>query len=475
MFTNYKEARAYCEASGIEMIDFKMVDLWGRWRHLTIPIQRFRPEVMTHGIGFDGSNYGYAPVERSDMVFIPDLTTAVREPFSAVPTLNMLGDVLVIDKENRPFDQYPRNVLKKAVEYLKETGLADEMHILPEFEFFIFDHVSSTVQPQESSYRVDMDHAIWNSGRNDVKNLGYHVAKHGGYHVDAPLDHDYELRSKICQTLENMGIEVKYHHMEVAGGQMEIEPEIGPVCEMADNIMMIKYVVKNMAMAAGKTATFMPKPIYDEAGSGLHVHMLLKKNGYPIFYDEDGYSGLSKKALNFIGGILTHARSLCALTNPSTNSFKRLVPGYEAPVSLVYATANRSAVIRIPSYAKTPNTKRFELRCPDATCNPYYALAAILMAGIDGMQREIDPVAEGFGPYDCNLYKLSKEEQSKIKGLPTSLEEACLALETDNDYLKAGGVFPQRLLEVWNERRLEEARRINSIPHPAEFNMYYDL
>ena len=280
----------------------------------------------------------------------------------------------------------------------------------------------------------------------------------------------------MCMMIEDWGNPVKYHHHEVGGpGQMEIEVELNDMPDMADNTMIIKYIIKNMASREGKTATFLPKPIYQEAGNGLHVHMMLLKDGQPLFYDEDGYSGLSRTAHYFIGGLLKHIASLCAFTNPSTNSFKRLVPGYEAPVTVGYATSNRSAVIRIPAYAKTPETKRFELRNPDATANPYYAYAAILMAGLDGIENRIDPAANGWGPYDCNLYTLSEEEQKKIKGLPKSLGEALDALEADHDYLTKGNVFPQRLIDVWIDRKRKELKQLEQIPNPAEFKMYFDL
>ncbi len=307
-------------------------------------------------------------------------------------------------------------------------------------------------------------------------NNGYEVAGKGGYHVAAPQDVGYDLRSRMCMMMEDWGIKVKYHHHEVGGpGQMEIEVELADMPDMVDNTMITKYIIKNLAAQEGKTATFLPKPIYQEAGSGMHVHMLLLKDGQPIFYDENGYSKLSRTAHYFIGGLLKHIASLCAFTNPSTNSFKRLVPGYEAPVTIGYATSNRSAVIRIPAYAKTPETKRFELRNPDATANPYYAYAAILMAGLDGIENQIDPAQNGWGPYDFNLYTLSKEEQLKIKGLPKSLGEALDALENDHDYLTKGGVFPERLIEVWTARKREELKQMEMIPNPAEFKMYYDL
>ena len=471
-----EELRKLCAEQGIRMIDFKMTDLDGRWRHITIPVERFNEDIFVQGIGFDGSNYGYAPVEKSDMVFIPDPATAVIDPFVEIPTLTMCGNVCVIGEENRPFDQYPRNVSLRAVEYMKKQGIADEMLIGPEFEFHLFDNVSYTVSPQKTSFTIDTAQASLNSGKESTYNNGFQVPAGGGYHIAAPQDIAYNLRSKMCILLENWGVDVKYHHHEVGGsGQMEIEVELGDMVDMADKTMIIKYVIKNTAVQAGKTATFMPKPIHREAGNGMHVHMLLKKDGKPVFYDKDGYSGLSQTAHYFIGGLLRHIASLCALTNPSTNSFKRLVPGFEAPVTVGYATSNRSAVIRIPAYAKSPETKRFELRNPDATANPYYAYAAILMAGIDGVINKIDPSACGWGPYDFNLYDLSDEEKAKIESLPKTLEEALDALEADHDYLTAGGVFPERLIEIWIDRKRREALELSQIPNPAEFKKYYDL
>lgn len=476
---NRTDIKGLCKEKGIRMIDFKMTDLDGRWRHITIPAERFNEDIFVYGIGFDGSNYGYAPVEKSDMVFIPDPATAVVDPFTEVPTLTMCGNVYVIGKigtENTPFDQYPRNVSLRAIEYMKSENIADEMLIGPEFEFHLFDNVSYRTDPQKTAFTIDTRQASWNSGKETPDNSGYQVPKTGGYHIAAPNDVAYSLRSKMCMYMEDWGIDVKYHHHEVGGsGQMEIEVELGDMVDMADKTLIIKYIIKNAAVQEGKTATFMPKPIYKEAGNGMHVHMLLMKDGEPIFYDENGYSGLSQTAHYFIGGLLKHVASLCAFTNPSTNSFKRLVPGYEAPVTIGYATSNRSAVIRIPAYAKSPQTKRFELRNPDATCNPYYAYAAILMAGLDGIKNKIDPSENGWGPYDYNLYNLSEEEQAKIQSLPRTLDEALDALEKDHDYLTAGGVFPERLIEIWIDRKRKEALEISQIPHPAEFAKYYDL
>jgi len=459
------------------MIDFKMIDLMGRWRHLGIPVGRFKPDTLEFGIGFDGSNYGFAPVEKSDMVFIPDITTAVKEPFTEVPTLSMIGDVFVIAQpENYRFEQDPRSIAVKAEEYMQSTGIADEMRIGPEYEFHVFDHVCYECSPQKSGFVIDAEQAIWNSGDNEHQNLGYKIPAKAGYHIASPQDILYDLRSRMCVLMEENDIPVKYHHHEVGGpGQVEIEVEFGTMREMADKTMLAKYLIKNLAFQEGKTVTFMPKPLYAEAGNGLHVHMHLFKNGEPVFFDEAGYSGLSQQALYFIGGMLKHAPALLGFTNPSTNSYKRLVPGYEAPVSVCFATANRSAVIRVPAYAKSPAQKRFEFRSADATCNPYLAFAAMLMAGLDGIENKIDPTAEGFGPYDVNLYTLSPEEKAKIKGLPTSLDEALNALEQDHAFLTKGGVFPEKLIQIWIEAKRKEARKVNDIPHPMEFELYYDL
>ncbi|MCL1907234.1 MAG: type I glutamate--ammonia ligase [Propionibacteriaceae bacterium] len=474
MFKNLQQAKDFCRDNEIKMVDFMMIDLNGRWRHLTIPADRLTEHTMEHGIGFDGSNYGFAPIEKSDMVFIPDLSSAYVDEFSSVPTLAMIGDVFVIDlPKNRRFDQDPRNVAYHAQEYMKKSGIADEMRIGPEYEFHVFDHVSYEVSPQCSRYSLDSEQAEWNSG-DEIHNLGYKMAKKGGYHMAPPLDQLSDFRSEVVLLMENQGIKVKYHHHEVGGpGQLEIEVEFGGMMEMADKTMMAKHLIKNYAVSVDKSVTFMPKPLYEEAGNGMHVHMHLFKDGKPLFYSEDGYAQLSEMAHHFIGGLLTHARALCAFTNPSTNSYKRLVPGYEAPVTIGYATSNRSSVIRIPAYAKAPMDKRFELRSPDATCNPYYAFAAILMAGLDGVKNKISP--EGHGPYDFNLYTLSAEEQKNIEQLPRTLDEALDALEADHDFLTEGGVFPQRLIDIWLENKRAEAARCSQIPHPVEFELYYDL
>ena len=458
----------------IQMVDFKMVDINGQYRHVTIPACNFSEETMKYGIGFDASNYGYAVVEKSDMVFIPDPDTAVVDPFCQIPTLSMTGNAMIIDNpENRPLAQYPRNIVLAANQYMKDSGIADTMLILPEFEFYLFDQVGWEVQPYSISSQVDAVQSYWNSA---VEGKGTVVPKQKNYHIAKPFDVTYECRSEMVMHMLDAGIDINYHHPEVAAsGQFEIEPQLGEMVKMADATMMIKYIIHNTALKHGKSATFMPKPIYGEAGSGMHVHMLLLKDGQPVFSDDNGYSHLSREAHWFMGGLLKHISSLCALTNPSTNSFKRLVPGFEAPVTVGYATSNRSAVIRIPAYAKSPEKRRFELRNPDATCNPYFCYAAILMAGLDGIKNQIDPHENGWGPYDLNLYNLPEEEKAKLKSLPVCLEDALDALEADHDYLTAGGVFPEELIANFIKNKRKECRELASIPNPAEFDKYYNL
>ena len=458
----------------IKMVDFKMVDINGQFRHVTIPAVHFSEQTLVDGVGFDASNYGYAVVEKSDMVFIPELDTAYIDPFCEVPTLSMTGNAMIIDyPENRPLAQYPRNIVLAAEQYMKDSGIADTMLILPEFEFYVFDEVNWEVKPDSIGVTLDNQQSFWNSGSNG---LGVVVPHQKNYHIAKPFDNTYEMRSEMCLKMEEAGIPIKYHHPEVgASGQFEIEPLLGQMSKMADATMMIKYIIHNTALKYGKTATFMPKPIYNEAGSGMHVHMLLLKDGEPVFSDDNGYSHLSRDAHYFMGGLLKHIGAICALSNPSTNSFKRLVPGFEAPVTIGYATSNRSAVIRIPAYAKSPKMRRFELRNPDATCNPYFCYAALLMAGLDGIKNKIDPHENGWGPYDMNLYSLSDEEKAKLHQLPTSLDAALDALEADHDFLTAGGVFPEQLLKTFVANKRRELAEMSKIPTPAEFDKYYNL
>lgn len=473
MFKNAEEVIRFIEDNDIKMVDFKMVDIHGAFRHVTIPASRFGESTLSEGIGFDASNYGYASVEKSDMVFIPDVTTAAIDPFCEVPTLSMTGNAMIIDyPENRPFPQYPRNIVLAAERYMKETGIADRMLILPEFEFYLFDKAGWKVESSRQEAFVDFDQAHWNSDAEETGNI---VPFQKNYHIAKPFDTTYECRSQMVLRMEEAGIPVKYHHPEVgAAGQFEIEPQLGEMSKMADASMMIKYIIKNTAREYGMCATFMPKPVCGEAGSGMHVHMLLMNGDVPVFSDDAGYSHLSQTAHYFMGGLLKHIDSLCAITNPSTNSFKRLIPGFEAPVTVGYATSNRSAVIRIPAYAKSPDLRRFELRNPDAVCNPYFAYAAILMAGLDGVKNRVDPHENGWGPYDMNLYTLPEEEKAKLKGLPVSLEQTLDALEADHDYLTTGGVFPEELLRNYLRTKRGECAELAKIPTAPEFSRYFN-
>ncbi|KUO70552.1 MAG: glutamine synthetase [Clostridia bacterium BRH_c25] len=477
MFENLTEAKEYCDSRGIKIVDFKITDLTGRWHHLSIPVTRLSEKLFEEGIGFDGSSYGFLTVEKSDMVFIPDLGTAFIDPFCEVPTLSMIGDIHTLEGGIKRYEGDPRYIAEKAERFMVSTGIADENIIGPEFEFYIFDQIAFESKPNHQEVTIDSKQAEWNTNELYEDNLGYKVKHKGGYHLALPYDTTNDLRSKMTLMLEELGMPIKYHHHEVGGpGQLELEVEAGRMREMADKTYLLKYVVKNMAIKNGKSATFMPKPMFGEAGSGMHVHMWLYKDGKPLFYDKDGYSGLSQTALYFIGGLLKHSPALLGFTSPSTNSYKRLVPGYEAPVSICFATSNRSAVIRIPGYGNSPDSKRFEFRPSDAACNPYLAYSALLMAGLDGIINSIDPVKEGFGPYDVNIFELGEEERKKIKSLPKSLEEAMDVLKKDNEFLLRGGVFTKQLIDTWIMNKLDkEHKKISLVPHPAEFEMYYDL
>ncbi|MGE5560052.1 MAG: type I glutamate--ammonia ligase [Chloroflexota bacterium] len=476
MFKDADEALRYVKDNDIRMVVFKIVDLAGRWHHLSIPAARLSKKTFSDGIGFDGSSYGFAVLEKSDMIFRPDPSTAFLDPFCDEPTLSMIGDIYEIGEQVGRYASDPRYIAEKAEAYLAKTGIADRCILGPEFEFYVFDQAAYRHTPNHSEYFIDTEEAEWNSGNRDEWNSGYKVPHHGGYHLALPHDVTHNLRSQISLLLEDMGCPVKYHHHEVGGpGQVEIEVELGGLRDMADRSMLLKYVVRNAAVAAGKTATFMPKPIEGEAGNGMHVHFQLFNGSEPVFYDATGYSGLSKTALYAIGGLLKHSPALLGLTNPSTNSYKRLVPGYEAPVSICFATANRSSVIRVPGYATQPEKKRFEFRPSDATTNPYLAYAALLMAALDGITNQIDPTAEGFGPYDVNVFDLPESERMKIKALPKSLDEAADALEADHAFLLAGGVFSEELIRTWLRRIRSDARKVGIAPHPLEYKLYYDL
>ena len=481
MFENYRQIADFIRANGIKIIDFKENDLAGRWHHLSVPAERFTETLLKNGIGFDGSSYGFLTVEKSDMVFLPDIKSAFVDPVAELPTISMIGDIYKINKEGyERFEDDPRYIAEKAEKYLAEAGISDLCLFGPEFEFYIMDNMEFRVEMNNIEVHLDSAQAEWNtidSPYDEVAaNRGYKVMGHKGYHADLPYDISFDLRNEIVRLLEDNGVPVKYHHPENGGpGQVEIEVNFSTLREMGDRTQKLKYIVKNTAIKKGKTVTFMPKPFYREAGSGMHVHLQMFKEGKPLFYDKDGYSCLSKTALYAIGGILRHSPALMAFTNPSTNSYKRLVPGYEAPVSICFATANRSAVIRIPGYATQPEEKRFEFRPPDATANPYLCYTAILMAAIDGIKNKTDPSAAGFGPYDKNMYKLTDKEKKKVKALPASLEEAAAAIEKDNEFLLAGGVFTKSIIGSQLTRIRKDNEEVSQIPHPIEFKKYFDL
>jgi glutamine synthetase len=476
MFSNFEELQNFVKEKNIKIIDFKIVTLTGKWNHLSIPVTRLSPRIFTDGIGFDGSSYGYAVIEKSDMVFIPDVATAFIDPYCEVPTLSMIANIYQLGDAVERFEGDPRFVTEKAINYLKEMGIADDFVIGPEFEFYVFDHISFEVKANHQEVTIDSNEAPWNSN-NKENNQGYKTPFQKGYHAALPYDITNDLRSEMCLELEEMGVPVKYHHHEVgAAGQLEIEVELGSLLKMADATLIAKYIIKNTAIKHGKTATFMPKPLFGEAGSGMHVHMMLKKNGENLFYDKNGYSGLSQDALYFIGGVLKHSPSLLAFTNPSTNSYKRLIPGFEAPVSICFGASNRSAVIRVPGYANSPDSKRFEFRPSDGTGNPYLSYSALLMAGIDGVVNKIDPTQEGYGPYDVNVFDLPDEERNRIKALPKSLDEALEALKNDNEYLLKGGVFDKAFLDNWIKYKTnKELVKVLPVPTPQEYSMYFDV
>jgi glutamine synthetase len=453
------------------MIDLKFSDLWGRWHHVTIPARQFTDQLMRDGVGFDGSSVGLKSVKSGDMVLLPDLTTAFRDPFCHEPTLSFICSAFEADTK-APFANDPRNVVLRAEEYLRSTGIADESIWGPEYEFYVFNSVSIENGVNVASYRVDSAEAAWNSA---TAGHGHLIPLHGGYHAIPPKDSLHNLRSEICVELERAGIEVKYHHHEVGGpGQCEIETPLVGILRAGDATQLIKYFVKNIAVRHGQTATFMPKPLFGEAGSGMHFHQMLRSAGRNVFFARGAYGCMSETARHYIGGILRHGAALLAITNPSTNSYRRLVPGFEAPVSAIYSLGNRSAAIRVPKYADQEDTARFEFRPPDATCNVYLALAAQLMAGLDGIAKRIDPTAEGFGPIDKNVFALSEEERRTIRSLPTSLAQACDALEEDHDFLLAGDVFDATMLADYIRHLRADDAAVRERPHPFEVGRYFD-
>ncbi|HKL47416.1 MAG TPA: type I glutamate--ammonia ligase [Candidatus Izemoplasmatales bacterium] len=474
MFKNIEELMAYVNEEKIKIIDLKVVDMKGQWHRISITSQKLDGSIMEKGIGFDGSSYGFLTVEKSDMVMIPDLKTAYLDPFKTDKTLTLIANIYII-KNNRfiRYEDDPRYIAEKTEEIFRSNNISDEILLGPEFEFYVLDHISYQTTNSHMEVKIDSQQADWNTKRCEG-NLGLQIRKHGAYHLDSPFDSSYELRTKVVLEAEKINIPIKYHHSENGGpGQVEIEVNFAGIKEMGDRTMKLKHLLNNTAINMKKTITFMPKPFADELGNGMHVHIQLKNKGKYVFFDKNGYSNLSKIAHYVIGGILKHAKSLCAFTNPSTNSYKRLVPGFEAPVTVAYATANRSAVIRIPGYAVSQDEKRFELRSPDAMANPYLAYSAIMLAAYDGIKNEIDPSKQGYGPYDINLYDLPDKEKAKIQSLPTNLSEAVQALKDDHDYLLVNDIFSQTMINNHMKKLLEESRLISILPHPKEFELYY--
>ena len=471
--TEPEEVVSYAKAQGIKMVDFRFVDLPGTWQHFSIPIQEFSVDCFQSGLGFDGSSIrGFQKIHESDMLLMPDPTTAFIDPTLDVPTLDIICDV--VDPVARaPYSRDPRHVAKKAEAYLVKTGIATTSYWGPEAEFYIFNDIRFDQTSHSGYYFIDSEEGIWNSGQNGSKpNLGFRPRYKEGYFPVPPMDKQQDLRSEMVMNLIASGIEVEVHHHEVGtAGQAEIDMKFKTLTFMGDQMMKYKYIIRNTAYKKGYTATFMPKPLFGDNGSGMHVHQSLWKDGTNLFFDPTGYGLISELAKYYIGGILKHAPALLALAAPTTNSYRRLVPGYEAPINLVYSQRNRSACVRIPMYSDSPKAKRLEVRFPDPSSNPYLTFAALLMAGLDGVMNKIEPPA----PIDEDLYEMSPEERGQIKSTPGSLAEVLDALEMDHEFLLKGDVFTKDLIETWIEyKRAREVDPIAIRPHPYEFFLYYD-
>ena len=474
MFSNSDEVSKYIKDNDVVMVDVRFCDLPGVMQHFTVPIGSFSEAVFTDGLAFDGSSIrGFQEIHESDMLLLPDPTSAVVDPFRKQKTLNI--NFFIHDPLTREaYSRDPRNVAKKAEDYLKSSGVADTAYFGPEAEFYIFDSVRYDTNAHETYAYIDSESGAWNSGREEEGgNLGYKVRHKGGYFPVAPYDHYGDLRDAMVVALEGVGLEVERAHHEVGtAGQAEINYKFNTLLAAADQVMLFKYVIKNVAWAAGKTVTFMPKPLFQDNGSGMHTHQSLWANGEPLFYDEVGYAGLSDMARHYIGGLLSHAPSLLAFTNPTTNSYHRLVPGYEAPINLVYSSRNRSACCRIPITGSNAKAKRVEFRVPDPSCNPYLAFSAMMMAGLDGLKNKIEPPT----PIDKDLYELPPDEAKAVSQVPASLDAVLDSLEADHDFLTEGGVFTPDLIETWIDyKRENEVDAIRLRPHPHEFAMYYDI
>ena len=466
-----REVLAMCREKEVKAVDLRFTDFLGAWQHFTIPVGKLEEDTFDDGLGFDGSSIrGWQAINESDMLLVPVPETAVVDPFATIPTLSIICNVQdPITRED--YSRDPRNVARKAVNYLKSTGIADTCFIGPEAEFFVFDDVRFDQNAHEGFFHVDSVEAEWNRGRAEGPNLGYKLRHKEGYFPCPPSDKLMDIRNEMMLTMIQCGIDVEAQHHEVAtAGQCEIDMRFQELVRMADQMCLYKYIVRNVARRHGKTVTFMPKPIYGDNGSGMHTHISLWKEGHPLFAGS-GYAGLSEMALHAMGGILRHAPALLAITNPTTNSYKRLVPGYEAPVNLAYSQRNRSASCRIPMYSASPKTKRIEFRCPDPTCNPYLAFSAILLAAIDGIQNKLNPGP----PLDRDIYDLPPEELAKVPKAPGSLDEALAALERDQEFLLRGDVFTEDVLATWIRfKREKEIQPMRLRPHPYEFCLYYD-
>lgn len=470
-----KDVIKLAKDAGAKMVDFKFTDMVGTWQHFTIPTYELTDAVFEEGLGFDGSSIrGWRGIEESDMLVMPDPKTAKLDPFMDVSTLSVICDIVQPDT-HEPYNRDPRQIAKRAVEYLKSTGIADTAYFGPEAEFFIFDNIRYDQSAFGGFYELDSDEATWNSGRTSTpgtKNLGYRPRHKEGYFPTLPMDATHNIRTEMCMELEKLGMVVERQHHEVStAGQGEIDIRFDSLLEMADKMMWFKYVIKNVARRHNKTATFMPKPIFGDNGSGMHTHISLWKNGKPLFAG-DKYAGLSEMGLYFIGGILKHAPATCAFTNPTTNSYKRLVPGFEAPVKLAYSYRNRSAAIRIPNSGPNPKAKRIEFRTPDPSANVYLSFAALLMAGLDGIQNKIHPGE----PMDKDIYGLPPQELAKIPAIPGTLTDSLAALQADNEFLTRGDVFSKDLLDCWGAYKMErEVLPMQQRPVPYEFFLYFDL
>jgi glutamine synthetase len=474
MFANSEELLKYVKDEGVEMVDVRFCDLPGVMQHFTVPVSSFDQSVFDDGLNFDGSSIrGFQAIHESDMSLFPDPTTAYIDPFRTAKTL--VVNFFIHDPiTGEAYSRDPRNIARKAQAYLSSTGIGDTAYFAPEAEFYVFDEVRFETKAETGFYAIDSVAGAWNTGRVEERgNLGYKVKYKGGYFPVAPTDHFGEIRDEIVIEMEKAGLLVERAHHEVGtAGQAEINWRFDELLQSADNVMKFKYLVKNVAWRNNKTATFMPKPIFGDNGSGMHCHQSIWNDGEPLFFDETGYAGLSDVARYYIGGLLAHAPSLLAFTNPTVNSYHRLVPGFEAPISLVYSQRNRSACVRIPITGTNPKAKRIEFRCPDPSANPYLAFSALLLAGLDGIKNKIEPPT----PVDKDIYELPPDEMAEIDQVPTSLGAVLDNLEADHDFLTAGGVFTSDLIETWIEyKRTAEILPVQLRPHPHEFELYYDI